>query len=173
MHVVVLDSHAPFAGEGVLWKAAEGEPAYRRVVDVADGEALDRSTAPPGVDRVWVGRQLQPGDLHAPPSAAVLLMMGHDPAEGSEDEFNAWMDEEHLPALAAVPGVLAARRYGADRQGFPPYFALYHLSEPGVLTSDAWRQAGGSARAERVRERMRGRVRGLFVPADEQVEVRP
>ena len=31
-------------------------------------------------------------------------------AEGEAD-FNKWYDEEHLPALAAVPGVLAARRY--------------------------------------------------------------
>ena len=28
-----------------------------------------------------------------------------------EAEFNKWYDKEHIPALAAVPGVLAARRF--------------------------------------------------------------
>jgi hypothetical protein len=109
---------------------------------------------------VWIGAQLSPGELAAPPGAAALLMVGHDPAD--EDDFNAWMDTEHVPALGAVPGVLSARRFRAI-SGWPPYFAVYHLTGQDVLGSDAWKAAGATEWAARVRETMRGRVRGLFV----------
>ena len=33
-----------------------------------------------------------------------------------EAEFNEWYDKEHIPALAAVPGVLCARRFRGTRQ---------------------------------------------------------
>ena len=47
-----------------------------------------------------------------------------------ENEFNEWYNVEHLPALGAVPGVLAARRYrgsGAAQR----YAAIYHFANAG------------------------------------------
>ena len=65
------------------------------------------------------GEQLVPGDVAAPAGAGGLLVasMNVDPA--AEPEFNEWYNAEHLPQLAAVPGVLCARRYSssaADRE---------------------------------------------------------
>jgi hypothetical protein len=45
--------------------------------------------------------------------AAILqVLMACD--AGYEDAFHAWYNEEHLPALVAVPGVLHARRFIND-----------------------------------------------------------
>lgn len=165
MNVVLLDGSAPIGGEGVLWRATEGEPAYRRVADLPEGDAGD-GIRPSGVEQVWIGRQLRPGNLTAPAAARVLLMVGHDPVGEFDDEFNAWMNEEHLPALGAVPGVLAARRYRAAGTGFPPYFALYHVTDGAVLASEAWKEAGGTPWAKRMRELIRRRVRAVFGRAE-------
>ena len=56
-----------------------------------------------------------------------------------ENEFNEWYNVEHLPALGAVPGVLAARRYrgtGATQR----YAAIYHFANPDVPNSAAWKK---------------------------------
>jgi hypothetical protein len=55
----------------------------------------------------YEGEQLVPGDATAPTGAGGLLVasMNVDPA--AEHEFNEWYNTEHLPQLAAVPGVCA------------------------------------------------------------------
>src|ERR1700752_879586 len=77
------------------------------------------------------GDQVLPGDQLPPDSAGGLLLnaMNVDPA--AEAEFNEWYNSEHIPALAAVSGVLCARRFraaSANRR----YVALYHLVSPEV-----------------------------------------
>jgi hypothetical protein len=53
-----------------------------------------------------------------------------------EPEFNEWDDAEHLTQLAAVLGVLCARRYSSPGEGSErKYLALYHLTRPAV-----WRE---------------------------------
>ena len=54
---------------------------------------------------------IAPGEAAAPEGARALLLNAMNAAPEAEDDFNAWYDEEHLPALAVVPGTLAARRY--------------------------------------------------------------
>jgi hypothetical protein len=100
----------------------------------------------------YEGEQVRPGDLTAPSGAGALLVasMNVDPA--AETEFNEWYNAEHLPQLAAVPGVLAARRFrttdtGSERR----YLALYHLRDAGVSTSDAWAKAANTSWTERMR----------------------
>ena len=48
----------------------------------------------------------------APAGAGGLLLVAMTPGAAKDAAFNAWYDNEHLPALAAVPGVLSARRVG-------------------------------------------------------------
>ena len=84
----------------------------------------------------FAGEQLVPGDVAAPSGAGGLLVasMNVDPA--AEPEFNEWYNSEHLPQLAAVPGVLCARRFSspdADRER--QYLALYHMTGPDVSRS--------------------------------------
>ncbi|MEA3069029.1 MAG: hypothetical protein QOD29_475 [Alphaproteobacteria bacterium] len=49
------------------------------------------------------------------------------PAEIVAD-YNAWYDEEHLPRLVTVPGVVRARRYVANDGVSPRYLTAYDLS---------------------------------------------
>jgi hypothetical protein len=66
--------------------------------------------------------------------------------------FNEVYDQEHVPLIKTVPGVIAATRFkkqeltmiiGGERKTIafenePAYQALYELESPDVLTSEAW-----------------------------------
>jgi hypothetical protein len=107
--------------------------------------------------------QILPGDLAAPAAGAGgLLLFAADVAPEAEADFNAWYDREHVPALAAVPGCLAARRFritSAVSEGRQRYLALYHLATPEVPLSAAWKQAVETPWTARVRPHMRGVLR--------------
>jgi hypothetical protein len=109
------------------------------------------------------GSQLTPGDAMAPPNAGGLLLNAMNVTPEAEDEFNAWYDEEHLSALAAVPGTLAARRYRArdDSNATHRYVAIYHLESPQVARSDAWKAAADTPWSARVVPQFRDRLRVL------------
>src|SRR5207249_4004175 len=49
----------------------------------------------------------EPAEAHAP----FLVSVRMEIAPQVEREFNDWYNVEHMPRLAAVPGVVAARRY--------------------------------------------------------------
>ncbi len=66
----------------------------------------------------------------------------------TEDEFNRWFDEEHLPQLAAVDGTVRAARYRTD--GSPRYLACYDLVEREVQGGTAWRTAVSSPWRDRI-----------------------
>jgi hypothetical protein len=58
----------------------------------------------------------------------------------AESEFNAWYNEEHVPHLRTVPGMLCARRF-LTSSGSRKYIATYHLSHHNVQASEAWQKA--------------------------------
>ncbi len=90
--------------------------------------------------RRWAATQTLPGNAAAVAGAkALMVAMGDTPAE-HEIEFNQWYDEEHLPMLAAVPGVLGARRF-FDPTGTPRYISLYELTDRAVVRSPQWQAA--------------------------------
>lgn len=109
------------------------------------------------------GEQILPGEADAPAVAGGLLLnaMSVDPEH--ETEFNEWYDHEHVPALAAVPGTLAARRFRA-REGSPRYVALYHLASPEVQASPEWKRAANTPWTERMRPYFRDHVRIVTRP---------
>lgn len=117
------------------------------------------------------GTQITPGDASAPSGAGGLLLNAMNVAPEGEDDFNAWYDEEHLPALTAVPGTLSARRYKSDveGEGVRRYVAIYHLESPDVTRSDAWKTAVDTPWSARVRPHFRDHLRILtkqYVRAD-------
>lgn len=61
------------------------------------------------------GEQTLPGDQVAPANAGALLLNAMNVVPEAEDDFNTWYDEEHIPALAAVPGTLCAWRFRATQ----------------------------------------------------------
>jgi len=109
------------------------------------------------------GEQITPGNPDAPADAGGLLINAMNVTAEAEANFNAWYDEEHLPALGGVPGCLAARRYRSTEAGggFHKYLAIYHLEGPDVARSDAWKEAADTPWSARVRPHFRDRLRIL------------
>ena len=78
-----------------------------------------------------------------------------DVAPEKEALFNEVYDEEHIPLITKVPGVISATRVKLDTlrmtmggetkimdpQGAPRYAAIYELASPDVLTSPAFASA--------------------------------
>jgi hypothetical protein len=111
------------------------------------------------VDRLmrFEGDQILPGDQLPPTKAGGLLLNAMNIAPELEAEFNEWYDKEHIPALAAVPGVLAARRFRGT--GNRKYVALYHLVTPEVVESAEWKQARQSEWTSRLQPHFRDHLR--------------
>ena len=75
-------------------------------------------------------------------SAPFLYTVEQDVEPAPEDEVNAWYATEHMPRLAAVPGVVAARRYVAlEPTSSPRYLAAYWLTQREVFECPAWIEA--------------------------------
>ena len=106
----------------------------------------------------YEGEQILPGDQAVPKQAPALLVNAMSVAPAHEHEFNEWYNTEHIPALAAVPGTLCARRYrgsGAAQR----YVAVYHLASPDVPDSAAWKNAANTPWTERMRPHFRDHLR--------------
>jgi hypothetical protein len=104
------------------------------------------------------GDQVLPGDQLPPRDAGGLLLNAMNVAPEVEAEFNEWYDKEHIPALAAVPGVLAARRFRGT-SGNRKYVALYHLATPDVQDSAEWKRARQSDWTTRLQPHFRDHLR--------------
>jgi hypothetical protein len=64
---------------------------------------------------------------------------------GREDEFNTWYDQQHLPDLLRVPGVVAAQRYKGV-VGKWSYLAVYELDgDPKTILGEIGKRAGTPA----------------------------
>jgi len=63
-----------------------------------------------------------------------ILAIFHDCRAGREDEFNAWLQGEHMYERLAVPGFLFSRRHQAI-SGSAGYFMFYLVESPDVLAS--------------------------------------
>jgi hypothetical protein len=122
-----------------------------------------RVTAMAGLRLRFEGIQITPGDAPPADGAGALLLNAMNVAPEAEEDFNTWYDQEHLPALGAVPGTLSARRYRSDEAGggTHQYVALYHLTSPEVTLSEAWKTAIDTPWSARVRPHMRDRIRIL------------
>ena len=111
------------------------------------------------VDRLmrFEGEQILPGEQLPPAECGGLLLNAMNIAPEREAEFNEWYDKEHIPALAAVPGVLCARRFRGE--GNRKYVALYHLESPAVVESAEWKTARESDWTTRLKPHFRDHLR--------------
>jgi hypothetical protein len=66
------------------------------------------------------------------------------------DEYNEWYDQEHLPRLVTVPGVVRARRYVAVA-GSPRYLTAYELTDKDAFESPAGLKARKTPWTEKMR----------------------
>lgn len=100
--------------------------------------------------------------------APFLYTVEQDVEPGHEEELNAWYADEHIPRLAAVPGVLSARRFVAlDAGSSPRYLAAYRLERREVFESPAWIEARETPWTRRARTFFRNQRRSMrrLVPA--------
>ncbi len=79
-------------------------------------------------------------------SGRSLHLVRMDVAHDHEATFNDIYDREHVPALAAVPGVGRAARFRNPSPTDPRYIAAYELESPTVLESPQWKAAAESGR---------------------------
>ncbi|MEK9723971.1 MAG: hypothetical protein VW405_10895 [Rhodospirillaceae bacterium] len=89
------------------------------------------------------------------PPAKYLFIVAMDVDPAHEALFNEVYDNEHVPELLKVPGVVEVARLtktplrlgiggevkDVDTADKPHYMALYWIDSPDVLTSDAWGKA--------------------------------
>ena len=138
-------------------------PAYKAIGGPNLSVWSKRVTAKCGRICRFEAEQTLPGNVPAPKSGANgLLLNAMNAAPEGEADFNKWYDEEHIPALASVPGCLAARRFrivtgASDRN--QRYLALYHLASPEVQASEAWKKAVDTPWTRKVRPHMRDGLR--------------
>ncbi|MBE9605291.1 hypothetical protein IAI18_10470 [Acetobacteraceae bacterium H6797] len=124
-------------GIDLRWRPlATGETAQGLVyAALADGQRIEWQ-GPSGLAYrllQWIGAE-------APDTPFLYTVeTGVDPAD--EAELMAWYEQDHLPRLAAVPGVVAAARYRLIEGEAPCYLAAYWLTAPEVFESPAWLEA--------------------------------
>ncbi|MGN6579291.1 MAG: hypothetical protein ACTHJ1_04815 [Bordetella sp.] len=84
-----------------------------------------------------------------------------DIAPESEQDFNDWYTQEHMPGLAAVPGTARADRYLCE-DGAPRYYACYDLLTRETFGSPPWLAVRGTDWSSRVRPSFRNTKRTMF-----------
>lgn len=68
-----------------------------------------------------------------------LLVVFMEPEAGTEQDFNDWYNQYHVPERVSVPGILGARRYELrDGEGALKYLAIYELEDEAVLHGEAY-----------------------------------
>ena len=118
-----------------------------------------RVTARVKIPMRFEGEQILPDGGIAPKDAPALLLNAMSVAPEHEHEFNEWYNTEHIPALAAVPGTLCARRYRGTGAAAQRYLALYYLTSAEVPSSTAWKTAANTPWTERMRPHFRNQLR--------------
>ena len=147
-----LESHDVMRGEAYKNIAYENQSVWSK-----------RITSICSIPLRFEGQQITPGEENAPAGAGGLLLNAMNVTTEAEDDFNAWYDEEHLPALKEVPGTLAARRYRSaeDGGGTHRYVAVYHLTSTDVAGSEAWKRAVDTPWSAKLQPHFRDRIRVL------------
>ncbi len=118
---------------------------------------------PDGALLSWELDQINPGDRPSPADASGLILTSMDVEGSAEEEFNDWYDTEHIPVLAKLPGMLAARRFRA-RRGAPRYVALYHVTDLAIYAEPSWYCVNDTPWTLRMRRFQRNRTYFMFRP---------
>lgn len=167
--------------------AVDGAPKYMALweidsMDAFRSEERQRAISTPWSDRLRPHREAQlaayqqvfptEGVRRGPAwgeAEGAFMVIRIDVAPEHEPDFNAWYDQEHLAALCAVPGVIAARRFRAV-EGGPKYMAVYSLLRSEVQSSAAWKQAIDTPWSARVRTAFVTRWRTVYRPLGPRLE---
>ncbi|MGZ3596042.1 MAG: hypothetical protein ACXWMV_12625, partial [Syntrophales bacterium] len=78
-----------------------------------------------------------------------------------EEEFNRWYNEEHIPRLLKVPGVLWAKRGTSTADG-QKYIAVYEHENVEVQKTAAYSEALETAWTHKIRPYLRNFAREIY-----------
>ena len=146
------------------FNAYEGECQYISLYELANADAVTsepylalkrketalpatsfeaRTLGLPGFLR-GIYRQVYPDAAYQMPDTRYLFLTAHDIPAHKEEEFTAWYNTEHIPAMLRVPGFVTARRFKLaqlpNRPGLqsscPQYLALYDLADKDAVESE-------------------------------------
>jgi hypothetical protein len=60
-----------------------------------------------------------------------VMLVQSQPRPGQDEEYHRWYDQEHVPDLLKIPGIIAGTRYAALPTDFPspdhPNLAIYEI----------------------------------------------
>jgi hypothetical protein len=80
--------------------------------------------------------------------------------------FNRLYDQEHVPEILKVPGVLSCQRYVLEEtkiEGLPKYAAIYSLAAPDVIHQPEWRAAADRGEWKpRIRPHTTNRIHAVY-----------
>ena len=103
------------------------------------------------------------------PQTRVVFVVGHDVPQNRHEEFNAWYNAEHIPALLSVPGFLSVRRFKLADEAIvsrggsvSQYFTIWDIEDESALTSDAFLKAANSPWSDWVRSWYTRKIRSLY-----------
>lgn len=114
-----------------------------------------------GAAERWSGRNLV--SLGEPAGDACGLVCNFmDVEDGAREEFDAWYNTEHLPALYAIDGIVHAARYRADNGSSPAFLATYLMHDIAASQSAQWMQAARTPWSARTRKFVRNYRRLSF-----------
>lgn len=96
--------------------------------------------------------------------ANYILVVQLDVDEKHLKEFNDLYDNEHVPSLLSVDGVVSGQRYELDRNAEDQlrYLAIYEIERPEIPESDEWQKAANTPGWVAVRSNVTARRRGVF-----------
>lgn len=131
-------------------------------VPLEDGDKPDWITQRHTYDGAPVSDRRVPGRPD-PALAGGMRLVAMNCADGAEDEFNAWYEEDHLPKFTAVTGVLDGRRLhspDSPRQ----HVAIYWLEDIQQVGTPEWKAAAGTDWTAAMRKKTFDRDRINLVP---------
>jgi hypothetical protein len=93
----------------------------------------------------------------------VLNAVGLQPHSGYEEEYNAWYDEEHIPFIIQVPGVLRVRRF-RNLEGPLQYLTLWEHANTAVRGTEAFAKAAETPWTRRMRQHCDRAITAMYRP---------
>lgn len=80
---------------------------------------------------------------HVKESTEYMWLVQLDIPEELDDEFNRIYNDEHVPFIAKVPGVLGVQRYVLERPnpGVQRYATVYRVDSPDLPQTPEWKAA--------------------------------
>jgi hypothetical protein len=129
---------------GCVWLAEDGSEACAYV-------DAPTCTAPAGVSLVRLTRTVALDGTAQGQDALWHYVVATDVQPEHEADFNDWYDREHLPGLAAVPGVVRATRYRVVGGVGPRYHAGYDFADRAAFNSPPWLAVRSTAWSSQVR----------------------